>query len=93
MIEGRILKHVLNNETTIQMPVGTRILHVGLDRNELPCLWAWTPLHGGPVEDRTFDIFGTGHDVPMVHHYHGTIHDGYYVWHVFEHNPLGRSLA
>jgi len=92
MIPHRILKHYISSLSTIQMPVGCRIMHVGLDPNERHSLWALTPQHGGEVEDRTFEVFATGEDVPNTHHFHGTIHDGGYVWHVFEHNPLGRNL-
>ena len=93
MTFARILKHYVNDLTIIQMPIGSRVLCVGLDPNERLAIWVWTPQHEGGVEDRTFEIFATGHDVPMTHYYHGTIHDGNYVLHVFEHNPLGRSLA
>lgn len=92
MIPYRIHKHLLRDTTIIQMPTGTQILHVGLDPLGYMALWSLEPQHGKAVEDRTFEVFATGHDVTNTHHYHGTFIEGAYVWHVFEHNPLGRNI-
>lgn len=95
MITNRILKHRLGggtNVNTITMPVGTQIMHFEVVRGGYFAMWALTPNHCGPVEERTFEICATGEDVPNTHHYHGTVVEDTWVWHLFEHNPLGRNI-
>jgi len=92
MVPYRIHKHKLFDTTTINLPLGTQVMHVGLDPNGTKCLWALEPQHGKDIEERTFEIRATGEEVTNMHHYHGTILDDPFVWHIFEYNPTGRMI-
>jgi len=72
---------------SLQLPVGAIVRHVGVDpagKGTLPCLWIEVGQRGLD-ERRSFDFFGTGHDVPETAAYIGTVivPQGY-VWHVYE---------
>jgi len=70
-------------DLTIQMPVDARVVHVGRDHSQQPCLWVLlTP--GPATQSRKFGIYGTGGQVPDHWEYVGTYADLPYVWHVFE---------
>lgn len=83
-----IWKYELEPSTTLEMPVGAKILHVH-EQNDVMCLWALVDTEA-PLEVRTFSVYGTGH--PMHNHpmeYIGTAHlsGGSLVLHVFEDGP------
>lgn len=70
----------------IQMPQGAEILVVAC-QDERPCIWAIVdPV--APVEDRVFQIFGTGHQMSesmgVDRKFLGTAFCPPSVWHVFE---------
>lgn len=83
-----IWKFALNpvKEQTLQMPAGAKVLHVAVQYDNL-YLWAQCDTDV-PKEDRSFLIFGTGHEVDdsKVGDYLGTgmIYGGQIVCHVFE---------
>lgn len=70
----------------IHMPYAAKILCVQM-QNGVPCLWALCNMDDGK-EDRTIDIFGTGHSILdlFTRTYIGTVQqmDGALIWHVFE---------
>lgn len=84
----KIFKYQL--ETTdvqrIEMPQGAEILCIQT-QNEVPCIWALVEPNA-TVTKRTFEIFGTGHNVPenVNRTYVGTyqLHNGGLVFHCFE---------
>ena len=85
VVEGRILKYALfPSVTKLELAVGTRVLHAAFDRNERLCIWVLSPHEDSELEHRSFQIFATGEVVPMDYLHWGTIHDGAYIWHVFE---------
>lgn len=70
----------------ISMPNGAKIIHIGTQLDKI-CIWAEvTP--DNPVEDRTFHVVGTGHDLPESFAYTathlGTVHLPPFVWHIYE---------
>jgi hypothetical protein len=71
---------------TIKMPGEARIVHVH-NQGGYPTLWAEVPVEAHPVyEDRTFRVYGTGWDIDddQQQTYVGTVHDGGFVWHIYE---------
>lgn len=54
------------------------------DQHDIVCLWALVNLEA-PMEERTIEMYGTGHDVPAGRTHLGSVqnHDRF-VWHVFE---------
>ena len=67
----------------IEMPRGAQILCVQIQDDDI-CLWA-TVNTDAPKEIRTFVIYGTGHNHPVIEGVHiGTVQQRGLVWHVFE---------
>lgn len=69
----------------IGMHKGAMILSLQV-QGETPCIWALTDTEA-PMEKRTFQTFGTGHDMPdNPGEFIGTyqVHGGTFVFHVFE---------
>ena len=54
---------IVKAKTTLQMPVGSQILCVQAQADTLPCLWALV-YPEEKMEDRVFELFGTGHHIP-----------------------------
>ena len=83
----------IQDEITIGMPAGARILAVqtqGADTQELT-MWALVnpgSRRSSDVVARSFRLFGTGYTMPegVVLNYIGTcqMHDGRLIWHLFE---------
>ena len=82
----------IEDEGTVVMPEGARLLHVAVQEGSEPGpsdlqLWAEVEPER-PSQERTVRIFGTGHampeDVPL--HHVGTVQmaGGRLVWHVYE---------
>lgn len=68
----------------IKLPRAAVLLHVGLDPNGTPCLWAKINKNM-PEEDKPIYIFGTGHVIPKelnIQHI-GSFVQTPFVWHVF----------
>ena len=83
--EGRILKFSLSPSVTkLELAVGTQVLYTAFDTNKRLCIWVLSPHGDTELEHRSFQIFATGAVVPMDYLHWGTIHDGAYIWHVFE---------
>lgn len=80
-----IWKWAVQEETTIDMPVGAKVLTVQAQCG-LPQLWALVD-PDAKRETRTFTVYGTGHDMPdEPGQYVGTFQqcEGKFVFHVFE---------
>ena len=74
----------VNDEVTILMPDGAKILHVDCQAG-LPCVWAMVDPNK-PEVPQHFYIFGTGHLIPELfgHDNHvATFQQGPFVWHMF----------
>lgn len=84
-----IWKYTLTKEvTTITIPDGAQLLHVGEQFNQGQ-LWFIVDTDQ-PLFERTFEIVGTGQELPQNSMYCGTYQTlgGSYVWHVFEIKPV-----
>lgn len=75
----------------VRAPHNAKFLHVGLDPNCEPCIWAEVEISKSDVvvipgyTDHRFYIIGTGHPIPPgIEKYIGTIHQGPFIWHVYE---------
>jgi hypothetical protein len=86
-LEKVVYKYILplehGDKHDVKMPVNARILHVGMQGNNI-CIWAlvWPLI---TQEERYFQIVGTGHlfDATGKVHIGSVQHEGF-VWHVFE---------
>jgi hypothetical protein len=71
----------------VEMPVGSRILHLDLqDRApHHPSMWVSLDEKAEPV-DHHFYVIGTGHEHAAIDYgeYVGTFQQAGYVWHVYE---------
>jgi len=72
---------------TIELPKNAIFRHFAVQNNEL---WAWFEIPAdhvmklGPVEERHFELSGTGEWIPDPLLYLGTVNDGHFVWHLYE---------
>lgn len=85
---GEIRKYPLMmvDSQEVEMPAGSEILHVGVQKGT-PTVWAIVdPEETTFAEKRIIEIYGTGHRIEDTEHsvYLGTVMDGPFVWHVFE---------
>ena len=76
--------------TRLQIPLNAEILSLQIDgKTNIPCLWILVN-SDNPQEERVFEQFGTGHNVPFNTSYDqkyiGTYqqHGGEFVGHFFE---------
>jgi hypothetical protein len=72
----------------IKMPVGARILHVGVQADFI-CLWALVNSESDQDNRRDFYIRSTGRYIESYLTYVGTVQMLPFVWHVFE---AGRDI-
>lgn len=78
---------VVETHQRIQMPKGSRILTVQVQRNQ-PCIWVLVE-PDNPYQIRNVYMYGSGYTIPVdklaEHAYVGTfqLHDGRLVFHVF----------
>lgn len=73
----------------IKMRKDAQIISVQMQGGSL-CLWAEV-MADNPEEDREFQVFGTGEEIPLNANdegfnfgWQGTVQDGAFVWHVYE---------
>ena len=80
---SRIYKYEISwGRALIALPCGAQVRHFGMQEG-VPFLWAEVD-PTAPLETRFFILFGTGQDIPAGGVYHGTVHHGAYVWHLYE---------
>jgi len=85
-----VLKYPLSPTATVQieLPIrGAIALHVGLDRNDVPCIWIEVPTGNQSLSVRAFSVFGTGWEISSNSTYIGTYNQNGYIWHVYETTP------
>lgn len=70
-------------KSTLKVPAGAKPLYVGLDADEVACVWMLVETSQMEV-DYPFWIFGTGWEIPsLAIKYFGTFKQGPFIWHVF----------
>jgi len=83
-----VYKYELHPGTTkLSLPTNAQVLSVACQGEGL-FLWAWVAPRN-PKESRTFEVYGTGHEIPNVegeHKFIGTaqMHGGALIWHALE---------
>ena len=76
----------LCDEVTFRLPEGFKVLHLDIDPNNKICFWALVDT-SKPLVLMNVLVFGTGHSLPDEPGQHlGTVIQGAFVWHVFQHN-------
>lgn len=74
----------LSHGTTIELPMGSKILTAGEDPNGQICVWALVDELSMARTMVNVVIVGTGHTIPWSHtNYIGTFKQGPFVWHAF----------
>jgi hypothetical protein len=76
-----IYKYIITRNP-IEMPQNAVVVHCA-KQDSYHCLWAIVDTDN-PVEQRQFDIIGTGWVLEDDMRHTGTFIDGVYVWHVIE---------
>jgi hypothetical protein len=83
---------VRNHLAIVHIPRGGKILSLQVQQGkevlaDTICLWAEVN-PALPIQERVFELFGTGHDIPedfQVHrNYIATVQVGEFVWHIYE---------
>jgi hypothetical protein len=77
---------VTSTKQTLSFPQNAQILEVAT-QNHAICLWVLVDRHTQSLENRVFEVFGTGHDIPEgIRQHIGTVQmlGGALIWHVFE---------
>lgn len=77
----------LHDSQHIRLPLGAQVLTVAMQREKL-CMWVLLdPSKETPLEERRFDVVGTGNPMCCKETnaaYIGTVDDDPYIWHIFE---------
>jgi len=69
---------------TVDLPINHKILHVGLDPQGTPCLWAIVDSEQTQTNPKVLFVVGTGHPMPTVPVSHlGSFAQGPFMWHIF----------
>jgi hypothetical protein len=74
----------MTSDVRLNMPEDAKIVQVGLDNTETPCVWALVDPDAMPTVKRKFGIYGTGGRVPDNCAFVDTFFQMPFVWHVFE---------
>lgn len=82
-----VFKYSLSSHkiSEVQLPAGAKVLRIDL-QNGSTFIWALVDTDA-PTEIRTFEIYGTGHQIPdgnrtFINTFF--VHDGEFVFHAFE---------
>ncbi len=79
--------HPDNPRLEVALPEGALVVFVGSQLTGVVNFWIeFTP--DEKTYQRTFVLYGTGHDIPTNNHYVGSVLDPPFVWHLYEENPL-----
>lgn len=80
-----VWKFVLDKRVTeIEMPQWAKLIHFGIDpATDTPAVWAIVNPQA-EKEKRSFEIVGTGSEMPEKGVYFATVIDGLLVWHLFD---------
>jgi hypothetical protein len=67
-----------------ELPLNANVVHFE-KQNESMCFWAEVTVNETTLTTtRWFQVFGTGHEIPMQSTYVATAQDGLYVLHLYE---------
>lgn len=73
----------ITDSQTISLPSQHKIIHFGLDPNQVPCIWAEVnPTNS--VVNVEIRLVGTGHPIDFNHFsYLGSFNQSVFVWHIY----------
>lgn len=75
----------IGTRQTWQIPAGSPVIHVGLDpASDRVAVWVLVTSGYQVTEERHFIVRGTGTNFTANDEYRGSVHDGGFMWHVFE---------
>lgn len=77
-----IYKYRISNEMPVELPIGAKFLHLGMQNNQIIAWFEIRPQNHS--EQRVFKVYGTGHKITSSAPYLGTVFDGPFVWHIYE---------
>lgn len=85
----------VNDELTkVHLPRNAKIVHVGIQKRYTVSAWyerSFEEAFATPYEEHVFQVYGTGHPIPLDAEYVGTVIDGILVWHLYERHLLTGS--
>lgn len=82
MIIHKVSFDQLQDEYTIALPEGAKVVHVGAQEDRITL---WYEHNAAPYVPRKFYIHGTGHHIPDDGRQHrGTVMMHPFVWHIYE---------
>lgn len=72
------------DEQESTLPFGAEVIRVGLDPQDVPCVWAIVDTEQLAAQLKTIFVIGTGQEVrDDFFNYLGSFNQGPFVWHVF----------
>ena len=79
----KIYNYPVKDEMTLNLRAGARVISIMTKENQ-PYIWVEIP-DEGEIEERKFQIFGTGWPINDEVSYVGSyVEDDYFVWHLYE---------
>lgn len=78
-----VYKYKLDSTSVLLLPMGSQVVHVGLDNRNYKSIWILQDTSKDKIE-YTFVIRGTGHEVEDNLWHVGTIPEHPFIWHVFQ---------
>lgn len=73
----------IKDKIEIEMPACSMVVHVGLDPQGQPCVWANVEPEAQTIK-QIFYVRGTGHDLGDASGHLGSFVQGDFVWHLFQ---------
>lgn len=89
------LFYIREDNCVFNIPRGAKVVHVARVHEEGSVLSFWVEFDRADIfqkEQRKFTVFGTGHSIPQLSTYHGTIIDNNLLLHLYE-LPMGGEDA
>lgn len=69
----------------IALPAASKIVYAAIDnKNMRPTIWVELNPNEPSTERRKFEIFGTGHEIPLMAEHIMSYQEGPFVWHIYE---------
>lgn len=72
----------ITNIQEVKLPVGFKVIHVGLDPNNTSCIWCEVDTNKELIRQTVY-VVGTGHKLPPDAYHVGSFLQRVFVWHVY----------
>lgn len=73
----------IGTKVSFEVPTTTKAFHVGMQGGQ-PHVWVEKILPCADTKIMHFYVAATGEPMPYAAQYRGTVHQGHYVWHIYE---------